>query len=491
MASIYARRGTTTIYARIKGYEKPGKWWSGKTEYKLGEEENAKRWAARMEERIASRGKHDGPLTLARFVIGEPIGERKNWVERRKALGVRSWHNEESRMRLHILPVLGHMALTEIRSMHVRDLLCSLVESGKLGARTIREVYATLARAFATALGDELGLETSPCQLKARSRELPKRHDVDPEWRPQATYTPNEIERLISDPALPVDARVQYALKSIAMLRHGEVAALRWRHYDPTAEPLGRLNIVAAWDSRNHAEKGTKSGAPRAVPVHPTLAKLLAEWKLTHWARVYGRAATDDDLIVPNLALGHLDGPTCGRRYPRHLRLLGLRERAGRRRNRGGHDLRAWGITSYQTSGAHRDILKLSSHGAGGNVIDGYTRVRWPEQCAEISKLKIERLDGEILALATRVATRSAKQLNYWGKRNLPQGQQTTPMAASDRESAPNQADSHDPGDSTRIDAVARLATELEALAAAVLAGDSKLARKLARQAGRPAMKAV
>lgn len=488
MASIYARGGK--LWARIKGFKAAGEWASVKTDYTVGDEKNAELWARRMEDRIRARGASDGPLTLARYAIGEPYAERPNWIERRKSLGVRSWQNEESRMRLHILPVLGQMALTEIRPMHVRDFLGALIKAHALAPRTVREVYATLARAFVTAIGDEL-VEASPCQLKRGCRELPTRRDVDPEWRSQATYTQHEIERLISDPAIPVDARVQYALKSIAMLRHGEVAAVRWRNYDPTMQPLGRLHIVAAWDSRTHTEKGTKSGAPRAVPVHPTLAKLLAEWKLTHWARVYGRAPTDDDLIVPNLALGHLDGPTCGRRYPRHLDALGLRRRAGARRNRGGHDLRAWGVTRYQTSGAHRDILKLSSHGAGGSVIDGYTRVPWPEQCAEIAKLNIERLDGEILALATGLATRSARQLNYWGKRRIPQGQQPAQTTGSDRESVRNSADSQDPSGSTRIAPVARLGTELDALADAVLAGDMALARKLARQARRPAMQAV
>lgn len=488
MASIYARGGQ--LWARIKGFKRAGKWDSVKTDYPVGEEHNAKRWAQRMEDQIRDRGARDGPITLARFAVGEPIGERKNWIERRKALGVRSWHNEESRMRLHILPALGHMALTEIRAVHVRDFLRKLIEAGELAARTTREVYATLARAFDTAVGDEL-VESSPCQLRGRCRELPKRRDVDPEWRSQATYTPYEIVRLIADPVIPVDSRVQYALKSIAMLRHGEVAALRWRHYDPTREPLGRLDIGAAYDSRNRTEKSTKSGEPRAVPVHPTLARILAEWKLSGWESVYGRAPTADDLVVPNLALGHLDGPTSGRRFPRHLRALGLRERAGQLRNRGGHDLRAWGITRYQAAMAHRDILKLSSHGRGHGVIDGYTRIDWPEQCAEIAKLTLDIPDGEIVALATGLATRSAKQLNYWGKRGLPQGQQTPQTAASVLESAPKSADSVDPGESTRTQAVASLATELDALADAVLAGDLKLARKLAREARRPAMAAV
>src|SRR5678816_1610471 len=76
------------------------------------------------------------------------------------------------------------------------------------------------------------------------------------------------------------------------MLRHEEVAAVRWRSYDPSLEPLGQLHIVAAYDSRAGVERGPKGDITRSVPVHPTLAKILAEWKLTHWPRIYGRGST-------------------------------------------------------------------------------------------------------------------------------------------------------------------------------------------------------
>ena len=77
-----------------------------------------------------------------------------------------------------------------------------------------------------------------------------------------ATFTTREVEQLISDTQIPPERQVQYALKAIAKLRHGEVAGLCWRHYDPTLEPLGRL---------------------------------LAAWKLSHWERIYDRAPTSED----------------------------------------------------------------------------------------------------------------------------------------------------------------------------------------------------
>src|SRR5262245_51491198 len=263
MASIYPRGNR--LWARIKGWETPGEWSSLKTDYTVGQEEQAKRWAGKAEQEIAARGAPGGPLTLERYATGEPHGGRGNWVERRKAMDVGSWQNEESRLRIHILPVLGKLALTEIRAVHVRDFVRALIASKKLGAaRTIREVYATLSRLFTTAVEDEL-IESNPCQLRRGSRELPKRRDADPAWRGEATYTQNEVERLISVPVIPHDARVLYALKSIAMLRHGEACVLRFSDYDPAFEPLGRFRITRAYDSRGRRVKGTKSGEPRMV----------------------------------------------------------------------------------------------------------------------------------------------------------------------------------------------------------------------------------
>lgn len=53
-------------------------------------------------------------------------------------------------------------------------------------------------------------------------------------------------------------------------LRHTAAAELRWSQYDAITEPLGRINLG-------------ETGVPRAVPVHATLAKLLAQWRLCGW----------------------------------------------------------------------------------------------------------------------------------------------------------------------------------------------------------------
>ena len=87
-------------------------------------------------------------------------------------------------------------------------------------------------------------------------------------------------------------------------LRFGEAAALRGRCYDPTLEPRGRLLVAVSWSTTHRVEKGTKTEQPRAVPVQPVLAKILAAWKLGGYKAFQGRSAGADDLLVPSLLSG-------------------------------------------------------------------------------------------------------------------------------------------------------------------------------------------
>jgi hypothetical protein len=76
----------------------------------------------------------------------------------------------------------------------------------------------------------------------------------------------------------------------------------------PTA---GVRSLVAfAYSTRKGREKGTKTDVVKHIPVHPTLAAMLAEWKLGGWAAMIGRHPEPDDLIT-----GHsLEHETISRR---------------------------------------------------------------------------------------------------------------------------------------------------------------------------------
>lgn len=171
---------------------------------------------------------------------------------------------------------------------------------------------------------------------------------------------------------------MQYALEGIAALRLGEAVGLRWRHHDAAKSPLGELLIATSYNKGR-----TKTKLARRMPVHPTLAAMLAEWKMHGWLAMMGRVPGADDLVVPlplehaarrrkePAAEGMRSKTYVFKRLRDDLAMLGLRHRRG-------HDLRRTMISLARTEGARKDILELCTHTPRkGSAIDLYTTFPW------------------------------------------------------------------------------------------------------------------
>src|SRR5258708_6965270 len=102
------------------------------------------------------------------------------------------------------------------------------------------------------------------------------------------------------------------------------------------------------------------------------------------------------------------------RYFKEDLVTLGLRLEAGKFRDRAGHNLRAWFITTCQEHGAHRDLLRVVTHTAKGDIVSGYTRASWGALCGEVGKLRASILDGKLLEPATGFATHEKRTRNRW-----------------------------------------------------------------------------
>ena len=370
-------------WARFK--DGNGAWVNRPTPYGIGEEAEAQRY---FERRTANATAARDATTRGGAAPGVPVQVRtfaESWLKERRALGVRSVADDDSRMKRHILPELGDLAVDEVQSRHIRALVLklrtkTLRKDEKLAPRTVHNVYGLLATMFRDAVADGL-IATTPCVL--RRGVLPKKLDKDPSWRPTAIYTRGEVEQLISDRRIPEDRRVLYALKGLAGLRHGEAASLRWRQYDRTLEPLGGLSL-----------EHTKTDVPRRVPVHPTLARVLAEWKLAGWERTYGRPPSDGDLVVPTRNGTERTSQEAPKALRLDLEVLELRDRRG-------HDLRRTFITLAQVDGARRDLLETVTHGPRGDIVSLYTTFPWPALCDEIARVRIELREGEVVPFPT------------------------------------------------------------------------------------------
>jgi integrase len=386
MGTVYGRRNKLWIgYRDVDGARK-----YAPTKFTVGQEPKARKLLEAIERRIqaaASLGDTAlGPLTVNRYT--------KRWIEDRLFRKVGSSSDDEARLRLHALPQLGELVLAEVRPSHIRKLVRNLrarigASREHLAPRTVRHVYGVLHSMFEDAVAEEL-IDSNPCVLKRG--ELPSKIDKDPLWRAGAVFTRGEVEQLISDERIPEDRRVFYAIAFLAGMRTGEVSALRWSSYDVEIEPLGKLMVARSYSTKRRLEKAVKTQRPREVPVHPTLAKVLAAWKLAGWERMLGRSPGLDELLIPSRVGRNRTTNHMLHKFYEDLERIGLR----RRRQ---YDSRRTFISLAQADGARKDILRWVTHGPDGDIVSLYTTLPWATLCEEVAKLKIGLRKGTLIAL--------------------------------------------------------------------------------------------
>jgi integrase len=381
----------------------PAYFWSG------GEEEvaNAQRALDNLCRRLKERRTFEaegGLVTVRSFAA--------SWLKGRSAS---SRDDDEQHLRDHVFPAIGEMPIGDVRPKHLIRLIEDLrkkraTRPGPLGSdgksgrietdeplapRTVRNVYATVRAMFRRALIEEV-VDSSPCVLERA--DLPAAKDKDPEWRDGAVFSLGEVATLIYDERIPQDRRVCYALYFLGCARFGEMAALRWRHYDADVEPLGLLRIARSWSTRLHIEKDTKAERPRKVPVTPQLAALLAEWKLSGWPAMFDRKPEPDDLIVPSRGQGerlpsNRSSSHMLKKFHQDCQRVGIRERRQ-------HDSRRTWLSVVLAAGANETHAKWIAHGPPPTVLGAYMSMPWSTLCAVVEGLRLPTTNGRVVQLA-------------------------------------------------------------------------------------------
>jgi integrase len=406
MAYIY-KRGSKW-WCRVKD---AGKWVSTATPFGIddpADERKAKRFADSAQSKLDARRAggaaiSSGPLTVRRYAA--------SWIQKRREADL-DWKNDQGRLKHHVLPIIGDLVLANVRAPHIVDLFHKMrfTSERKLAQRSIYNIYSVVSALFRDAALEGL-IDASPCILT--DAQLGPLLDADPEWRAGSVFTREEAETLSADPRIPVDRQLVYAFGVLAGLRPGEAAALRWRHWDPSVEPLGKLVVTASYNTRKNRIKGTKTDVVRHVPVHPTLAAMLAEWRLSGWGEMMGRDPKPDDLIVPLPPIA-----AAARRsrkgeafrstdysYKRwaeeDLPMLGWRYREP-------YATKSTFITLACKDGANPDVIeaRVTHTKKTRSAFDGYRRdSQWPETCNEVAKLRVARrarVTGRVTALRTQ-----------------------------------------------------------------------------------------
>lgn len=418
MASVYRKGGKW--WAKVQGDKAPKKWSAEPTPFACHPKPDdwnraeAQRYADHAQRRIDQRA----VAGISREMTVRDYAVR--WLAEPSRQALASHPEMKGHLHNHVLPRIGHLRIRAVTPRTIRDLvrqLKQLVEAGELSPKTVLNVYGTMRTMFHEAHVDG-AVDATPCELKRG--DLPAKIDKDPEWRELATYERAEVVQILTATKIPPERRIQYALKALAGLRHGEVAGLRWRMWADAAEPLGRLSIA-----RTYQDQRTKTKVTRPVPVHPELARMLAVWRGL-WESVYGRAPEPDDFVVPTRYLTPVDPSDAVVAFKVDLDAIGLRIDAGEHRDRGGHDLRAWFISTALEDGAPADALYTVTHTKKKDVASGYNRQRWKRLCEAVACLEVE-LGDDPLPLGTDELPRQVSLRRAYEKRGLAKRKRATP----------------------------------------------------------------
>ena len=406
MASFLVRGGK--VYAKIKALDDTWQRVATGCDDTPAGNAAAEVFAADLETKIAAQRAAQSVARKFGVTVGEsPLlaTYARTWGKERDTATAA---DDRGRIENHIIPALGKgTGSASCGRSFVREFIESLKDKRKLGnmrkdgtrvptdellaPKTIRAIYFTLSGMLADAVADEL-LASNPCVLKPG--ELPGKVDKNRTWRRTAVFNRDEVEAIISAAAdkMPEDRRVLCALLFLGATRFGEASALTLRDYDPACSPLGKLVIERSYSSQAREVKATKTDNPREMPVHPTLAKILAAWKLDGFERLTGRKPQPDDLIVPSRRGKHRNANHMLRRFHEDLARLGLRARRQ-------HDARRTFISLARADGARPDILRWATHGPTKDITDLYTTLPWSALCDEVSKLKIALREGKVISM--------------------------------------------------------------------------------------------
>lgn len=386
MSSIFERGGR--LYLRVK--DGAGNWKKLRTTFVAGEEAKARELLDQVEARREAGEEvgEAGPITVKGWSV--------TWLKRRER-EVLSWRNDRATLERHVLPKLGALQLDEVRARQLVELVKgwrAKTGDARMAPRTIYTAWSTVCAMFRDAALDGL-IAASPCKLT--KRQLGPKVDKDPEFRAQAVFTAAELETLISDALVPMDRRTLYALEGVAGLRHGEAAGLLWRNVRQ-AEAVPYLLIAFSYE-----RAFPKGDVVRPVPIHPTLAAVLGEWKLHGWREMFGRAPGPDDLVLPVPPTYQTKRGQWRRKEYSHQR-LGEDLAALNFRHRRGHDLRRTFISLARSHGAQRDILRRATHKPVAEVIEGYTTFELEVVAEEVAKLRVQRRGANVVALPLAIA---------------------------------------------------------------------------------------
>ena len=283
----------------------------------------------------------------------------------------------------HIVPVLGHIKLKDMRPDHVQSLYNTKLESGASN-RTVRLIHTVLHIALNQAL--KIGLiGRNPSDAVIKPKLIKKE---------MKTLTDTQVQTLLFA-ARGTRHEVLYQLAVTTGLREGELLGLKWSDLDWVTRHVKVQRQLQWLSGQGLVFSEPKSAAARRVIVlgTATIEKLRKHYQQQQWERLAaGDRWVENDLIFPTTKGTPSNWRSLVRSFKKLLQTSSLP-------NIRFHDLRHTAATLMLQQGIHPKVVQERlGHSQVSLTLNTYSHVL-PNMQEEAA----EKIDELILPVAVRM----------------------------------------------------------------------------------------
>jgi integrase len=211
-------------------------------------------------------------------------------------LSPRGYERYESIVRVHLIPSLGSITLTQLRPDHLQSHYTDKLKSG-LSALTVRYLHTVLHKALQTAI--KRGLIA---RNVADAVDVPRAQRCD-----MQTWDEYEINRFLE----AAKSSPYYELFYLALftgMRRGELLALRWQDIDFLFAQISVNRTLHRLQGGKHGDGSYVFTQPktersrRTIALSPSVILMIKNCKINQTALLdkLGRSLKDDDLVFSN-----------------------------------------------------------------------------------------------------------------------------------------------------------------------------------------------
>jgi len=236
----------------------------------------------------------------------------QDWFEnvQKQAVRTTTYLRQEPILRNVILPVLGHIQLQKLTPQHVQKLYSAKINEGwKPGS--IRNIHKILHKALDNAVRWKL-VPRNVCDLVSLPRRV--------KHKPRTLTKEQAVQLLKASQGHPLEPLVVLALTT--GMRHGEIAALRWRDINFAARTLEVRHTVTFISGHGYVEGEPKTEKSNRTIVLPRFAVRALERHRLHQLEMRlkaGRQWLDRDLVFCNTFGSYRNPATTSQAFHRLL----------------------------------------------------------------------------------------------------------------------------------------------------------------------------